>query len=54
MNGMSFINSIFFNEFGKSPKSLFNKLEPSENKGVFLVGKTPFGGNFLSRLFDLF
>ena len=54
MNRINFMYAIFFNEFGKSPKSLFNKLEPSENKGVFLVGKTPFGGNFLSRLFDLF
>ncbi len=54
MNRISFMNALFFNEFGKSPKSLFNNLEPFENKGVFLIGKTPFGGNFFSRLFDLF
>jgi hypothetical protein len=54
MNRVSIINVLNFNEFGKSPKSLFNNLEAFETKEVFLNEKTPFDGNFLHRHFDLF
>jgi hypothetical protein len=40
--------------FGKSPESLFNNLEASEKKGVFLHEKMPIVGNFLHHQFDLF